>query len=165
LVIGGDDGADQVVEGGALLGRDHYGDRPAGVELDIDVIDVSADRLTDKRTGTPYHTALVKVDDEELAKTNEFAPFSAVTIPELEDWPISSEEKNANAFCRLSERARITRARSAWRGMPTRFEVVTQCLVITKISAPPMRGGTQSRRPAYTCRRNESWGRVCLRNW
>ncbi len=36
-----------------------------------DVIDVSADRLTDKRTGTPYYTALVKVDEKELAASKE----------------------------------------------------------------------------------------------
>ena len=32
-----------------------------------DVIQVSADRLTDPKTGNPYYTALVKVDEQELA--------------------------------------------------------------------------------------------------
>jgi epimerase transport system membrane fusion protein len=32
-----------------------------------DVIQVSADRLTDQRTGNPYYTALVKVDESQLA--------------------------------------------------------------------------------------------------
>jgi HlyD family type I secretion membrane fusion protein len=32
-----------------------------------DVIQVSADRLTDNRTGKPYYTALVRVDEKELA--------------------------------------------------------------------------------------------------
>jgi HlyD family type I secretion membrane fusion protein len=32
-----------------------------------DVIDVSADRLTDNRTGSPYYTALIRVDENELA--------------------------------------------------------------------------------------------------
>jgi multidrug efflux pump subunit AcrA (membrane-fusion protein) len=35
------------------------------------VVDVSADRLTDKRTGQPYYTAVVRVDREELAKSKE----------------------------------------------------------------------------------------------
>jgi len=33
-----------------------------------DVIDVSADRLTDERTGAPYYNALIKVDKQELSK-------------------------------------------------------------------------------------------------
>ncbi len=47
-----------------------------------DVIDVSADRLTDKRTGVPYYTALVRVDDQELAASNEVQlyPGMAVTV-------------------------------------------------------------------------------------
>ena len=47
-----------------------------------DVIDVSADRLTDKRTGTPYYTALVKVDKGELAASKEvvLTPGMAVTV-------------------------------------------------------------------------------------
>jgi HlyD family type I secretion membrane fusion protein len=32
-----------------------------------DVIDVSADRLTDNRSGSPYYTALIRVDESELA--------------------------------------------------------------------------------------------------
>ena len=32
-----------------------------------DVIQVSADRLTDPKTGNPYYTALVRVDEQELA--------------------------------------------------------------------------------------------------
>jgi HlyD family type I secretion membrane fusion protein len=36
-----------------------------------EIIDVSADRLTDKRTGTPYYTALVKIDDRELEATKD----------------------------------------------------------------------------------------------
>ncbi len=47
-----------------------------------DVIDVSADRLTDKRTGMPYYTALVRIDDKELAASNEVQlyPGMAVTV-------------------------------------------------------------------------------------
>jgi epimerase transport system membrane fusion protein len=47
-----------------------------------DVIDVSADRLTDKRTGTPYYTALVRVDEKELAASKEvqLAPGMAVSV-------------------------------------------------------------------------------------
>ena len=33
-----------------------------------DVTDVSADRLTDERTGTPYYNAIIQVDQKELAK-------------------------------------------------------------------------------------------------
>ncbi len=33
-----------------------------------DIIDVSADRLTDERTGAPYYNALIKVDKQELSK-------------------------------------------------------------------------------------------------
>jgi membrane fusion protein, type I secretion system len=45
------------------------------------VIDVSADRLTDKRTGTPYYTALINVDEQELAASKEVRlhPGMAVT--------------------------------------------------------------------------------------
>jgi membrane fusion protein, epimerase transport system len=47
-----------------------------------DVVDVSADRLTDKRTGTPYYTALVRVDESELAASKEvvLTPGMAVTV-------------------------------------------------------------------------------------
>jgi membrane fusion protein, epimerase transport system len=47
-----------------------------------DVIDVSADRLTDKRTGMPYYTALVRADDQELAasKDVQLYPGMAVTV-------------------------------------------------------------------------------------
>jgi len=47
-----------------------------------DVIDVSADRLTDKRSGTPYYTALVRVDQKELAASKEvvLTPGMAVTV-------------------------------------------------------------------------------------
>jgi membrane fusion protein, type I secretion system len=47
-----------------------------------DVIDVSADRLTDKRTGVPYYTALVRVNDQELAasKDVQLYPGMAVTV-------------------------------------------------------------------------------------
>jgi epimerase transport system membrane fusion protein len=47
-----------------------------------DVVDVSADRLTDKRTGTPYYTALVRVDEKELAASKEvqLAPGMAVSV-------------------------------------------------------------------------------------
>jgi membrane fusion protein, epimerase transport system len=47
-----------------------------------DVIEVSADRLTDKRTGTPYYTALIKVDEQELAASKEVQlyPGMAVTV-------------------------------------------------------------------------------------
>jgi epimerase transport system membrane fusion protein len=46
------------------------------------VMEVSADRLTDKRTGTPYYTALVAPDPEELAASKEVAltPGMAVTV-------------------------------------------------------------------------------------
>jgi membrane fusion protein, epimerase transport system len=47
-----------------------------------DVIDVSADRLTDKRTGMPYYTALVRVNDQELAASKgvQLYPGMAVTV-------------------------------------------------------------------------------------
>ena len=47
-----------------------------------DVVDVSADRLTDKHTGTPYYTALVRVDEKELAASKEvqLAPGMAVSV-------------------------------------------------------------------------------------
>ena len=35
------------------------------------VVDASADRLTDKRTGQPYYTALVRIDERELAESKE----------------------------------------------------------------------------------------------
>lgn len=47
-----------------------------------EVIQVSADRLTDSRTGTPYYTALVKVDEKELAESKniELYPGMAATV-------------------------------------------------------------------------------------
>jgi epimerase transport system membrane fusion protein len=47
-----------------------------------DVIEVSADRLTDKRTGAPYYTALVKVDETELAASKDVKlyPGMAATV-------------------------------------------------------------------------------------
>jgi epimerase transport system membrane fusion protein len=47
-----------------------------------DIADVSADRLTDKRTGTPYYIALVRADENELAATQEvvLTPGMAVTV-------------------------------------------------------------------------------------
>ena len=46
------------------------------------VVDVSADRLTDKRTGQPYYTAVVRVDREELAMSKEIElyPGMAATV-------------------------------------------------------------------------------------
>ena len=46
------------------------------------VIEVSADRLIDKRTGAPYYTALVSVDAQELAASKEVRlyPGMAVTV-------------------------------------------------------------------------------------
>ena len=46
------------------------------------LVDVSADRLTDKRTGQPYYTAVVRVDREELAKSKEIElyPGMAATV-------------------------------------------------------------------------------------
>jgi membrane fusion protein, epimerase transport system len=46
------------------------------------VVDVSADRLTDKRTGQPYYTAVVRVDRAELAKSKEIElyPGMAATV-------------------------------------------------------------------------------------
>jgi HlyD family type I secretion membrane fusion protein len=46
------------------------------------VIEVSADRLTDKRTGMPYYTALVAADPQELAQSKEveLTPGMAVTV-------------------------------------------------------------------------------------
>jgi HlyD family type I secretion membrane fusion protein len=35
------------------------------------VVDISADRLTDKRTGQPYYTASVRVDERELSENKE----------------------------------------------------------------------------------------------
>ena len=35
------------------------------------VVAISADRLTDKRTGAPYYTALVAADPQELAQSKE----------------------------------------------------------------------------------------------
>jgi hypothetical protein len=56
-----------------------------------DVVDVSADRLTDKRTGTPYYTALVRVDENELAASKPvvLTPGIAVTVM------IPTEERTA----------------------------------------------------------------------
>jgi HlyD family type I secretion membrane fusion protein len=42
------------------------------------VVDVSADRLTDKRTGQPYFTAVVQVDRQELAKSNEIELYPGI---------------------------------------------------------------------------------------
>ncbi len=46
------------------------------------VVDVSADRLTDKRTGQPYYTAVVRVDQQEVAKSKEIDlyPGMAATV-------------------------------------------------------------------------------------
>jgi HlyD family type I secretion membrane fusion protein len=56
-----------------------------------DVVDVSADRLTDKRTGTPYYTALVRIDENELAASKQvvLTPGIAVTVM------IPTEERTA----------------------------------------------------------------------
>jgi len=47
-----------------------------------DVINVSADRLADKRTGAPYYTAQIRVDDAELAASKNVTlyPGMAVTV-------------------------------------------------------------------------------------
>jgi len=47
-----------------------------------EVIRVSADRLTDTRTGAPYYTALVKIDEQELAKSKvvELYPGMSATV-------------------------------------------------------------------------------------
>jgi epimerase transport system membrane fusion protein len=45
-----------------------------------EVIDVSADRLTDKRTGTPYYTALIKFDEQELAASKEVKLFPGMAV-------------------------------------------------------------------------------------
>jgi multidrug resistance efflux pump len=45
-----------------------------------DVIDISADRLTDKRAGTPYYTALVKVDEKELAASKEVVMTAGMAV-------------------------------------------------------------------------------------
>ena len=46
------------------------------------VIDVSADRLTDKRTGQPYYTALIRIDEQELAESKDIQlyPGMAATV-------------------------------------------------------------------------------------
>lgn len=46
------------------------------------VIDIAADRLTDRRSGTPYYTALVRLDTAELAATPEIVlqPGMAATV-------------------------------------------------------------------------------------
>jgi epimerase transport system membrane fusion protein len=45
-----------------------------------DVTDVSADRLTDKRTGLPYYTALVRVDDQELAASKDVQLYPGMAV-------------------------------------------------------------------------------------
>lgn len=47
-----------------------------------EVIDVSADRLTDKRTGAAFYTTLIKIDEQELAASKEVQlyPGMAVTV-------------------------------------------------------------------------------------
>jgi len=47
-----------------------------------ELIEVAADRLTDERTGVPYYTALVKVDEGELAQSKQVKlyPGMAVTV-------------------------------------------------------------------------------------
>ena len=47
-----------------------------------EVIEVAADRLTDERTGIPYYTALVRVDEGELAQSKQVKlyPGMAVTV-------------------------------------------------------------------------------------
>jgi membrane fusion protein, type I secretion system len=53
-----------------------------------DVIQVSADRLTDNRTGVPYYTALVRVDAKELAELPNVSLYpgmpASVIIPTVE---------------------------------------------------------------------------------
>jgi HlyD family type I secretion membrane fusion protein len=43
------------------------------------VLDVSADRLTDKRTGQPYYTAMVEVDREELQNSKEIELYPGMS--------------------------------------------------------------------------------------
>jgi epimerase transport system membrane fusion protein len=47
-----------------------------------EVVEVAADRLTDNRTGVPYYTALVKIDERELeqSKNVKLYPGMAVTV-------------------------------------------------------------------------------------
>jgi multidrug efflux pump subunit AcrA (membrane-fusion protein) len=45
-----------------------------------DVIDVSADRLTDKRTAAPHYTALVKVDEKELATSKDVVLTAGMAV-------------------------------------------------------------------------------------
>jgi HlyD family type I secretion membrane fusion protein len=56
--------------------------------IDGSVTDVSADRLTDERTGTPYYNAIIQVDREELAKLPSIKLYpgmpAMVQIPTIE---------------------------------------------------------------------------------
>jgi multidrug efflux pump subunit AcrA (membrane-fusion protein) len=45
-----------------------------------DIADVSADRLTDKRTGTPYYIALVRADENELAASKEVVLTAGMAV-------------------------------------------------------------------------------------
>jgi epimerase transport system membrane fusion protein len=53
-----------------------------------DVIQISADRLTDNRTGNPYYTALVRIDEAELAELPNIQLYpgmpATVMIPTVE---------------------------------------------------------------------------------
>jgi hypothetical protein len=50
-----------------------------------EVIQISADRLTDTRTGTPYYTALLRIDENELAEMPDIRLYpgmpAMVTVP------------------------------------------------------------------------------------
>jgi len=53
-----------------------------------DIIQLSADRLTDSRTGIPYYAALVRIDQAELAAIPQIKLYpgmsTRVTIPTIE---------------------------------------------------------------------------------
>jgi epimerase transport system membrane fusion protein len=56
-----------------------------------ELIEVAADRLTDERTGVPYYTALVKVDEGELAQSKQVKLYPGMDVTVM----IPTEERTA----------------------------------------------------------------------
>ena len=56
-----------------------------------ELIEVAADRLTDERTGVPYYTALVKVDEGELAQSKQVKLYPGMAVTVM----IPTEERTA----------------------------------------------------------------------
>ena len=78
-----------------------------------DVIQVSADRLTDPKTDNPYYTALVRVDEQELAALPNIRLYpgmpATVMIPTTETDRVPIHRRAAGDVVQSGLPAKVTR--------------------------------------------------------